>query len=211
VKAKEFTVIEKQVHPHFSDFAIKGKMMLIPPASEYLRGIYFENSSGTEEFYVRALLLPLFIPQEHMSFNHGERLKRNGRALWRKDEPNLIESLCLTIRERAIPFLNNVSTLPGILDCLKAEVYSNWPKVNSHHLEELAYVLVKMGDNSAAFEALANLKKMLAESDIPWVPEQLSRAELIESKLRQSRESALAQLDEWRKWTIAKLGLEKYQ
>src|SRR5215469_6143203 len=101
MKAKGFAIIEKQLEPFLPHLIIRGKMTLIPPARDFLRAVYFENSSGTKEFYVQALFLPLFTPLDHINFNHGHRLRRNGRTLWEADEPNLIKDLYLTIREQA--------------------------------------------------------------------------------------------------------------
>jgi hypothetical protein len=212
MKTKEFTAIGRKLLPYLPGFVVNGKMMFIPPVDDFLRGIYFENSSGTNDFYLRVFFLPLFVPQDCVSFTHGpDRLRRNNRALWHADDPNLLENLRETIRDEAIPFLNSISTLDGVLNNLKAGVDSDRPRVNSHILEALAYTLIKSGDYSSALTALAELKQRLDKSTTPWVVEQKARAQLIEEKLLQNPETALEQLETWKTETIHKLGLEKFR
>lgn len=211
MKAKEFAKIEKKLLPRLPGFTISGKLIFISPVGDVLRGIYFENSSGTNDFYVRALFLPLFVPQDEINFVHGHRLRRGKHELWHADDPNLIENLSETIQDSAIPFLEGISTLAGVLERVKCDVESDWPRVVSHHLEELAYLLIKNGDYSRAAEALADLKQRLATSTTPWVVEQRNRAQLIEAKLSQSPAAALAQLEVWKAETIGKLGLERFR
>jgi len=211
MKRKEFTAIGRKLLPYLREFVVKGNLMFMPPVDDFLRGICFENSSGTNDFYLRVLYLPLFVPQEDVNFIHGERLRRNNHELWHADDPNLLENLRETIQNKAIPFLENISTLAGVLESVKSDVKSDWPRVNSHHLEELAYILIRNGEFSAALESLADLKRRLAESTTPWVVEQRNRAQLIEEKLLQNPEAALQQLEAWKAETIRKLGLEKYR
>jgi hypothetical protein len=210
MKATEFAKIGKKLLPHLPGFTMKGKLLFVPPVGDIVRGIYFENSSGTNDFYVRALYLPLFVPQECMNFIHGDRLRWEGHELWHGDDPNLLDKLNDVIQAKAMPFLELVSTLAGVLESLKADVKRTQPKPNSHYLEEMAYVLIKIGDFSAALEIIADLKKKYRLSTTPYIIEQRNRLELIEDKLRQSPEAALAQLEVWRVGSIEKLKLEQY-
>ena len=208
MKTKDITAIARKLLPSFPEFVVKGKLMFIPPVGDFLRGIYFEGSSDSKSFYLRVLYLPLFLPQEDVNFIHGERI---GNALdWTTDNPNLLDDLRKTICEKASPFLDSVSTLAGVLECVKWDVKSDWPRVNSHHLEELACVLIKSGDYSAALESLADLKQRLEKSTTQWVVKQRNRAQLIEEKLLQSPEAALQQLEIWKAETVRNLGLEKF-
>jgi len=210
MKRKEFAGIEKQLLPALPEFVMKGKLMFVPPVGDFLRGVYFENSSGTNDFYLRVLYLPLFVPQEEINFIHGERLRRNNRELWHADDANLLETLREVIRDKAIPFLDRVSTLAGVLELVKSDVNSDWPRYNSHHLEELAYLYIKNGEYPAALESLGRLKRDLEKETTAWVVKQRNRAQLIQEKLSQSPEAALMQLEAWKTETVNKLGLEKY-
>lgn len=154
------------------------------------------------------LLLSLFVPRDCISFIHGKRI---GNAInWTIENPDLIQNLREVIESQAIPFFESVSTFPGILACVKKDVESDWPRYNSHHLEELAYLYIKDQEYPAALESLGRLQRDLENETTPWIVNQRNRAQLIEAKLLESPESALKQLEEWKKQTIIRLGLEKY-
>ncbi len=80
----------------------------------------------------------------------------------------LLDNLLDVVQKKAIPFLESVSTMDGILDSLKEIVKNAWPRVNSHHLEELACVLIMSGEYPAALETLADLITVWEET-IPWI------------------------------------------
>ncbi len=151
----------------------------------------------------------LFVPTDSV---HGTISIRIGHAAnWRAGNPNLLADLTAAIQKEAMPFLDDVATLAGVLNYLKGTIERGRPRVNSHTLEAYAYTLIKNGDYSSALESLAELKQMLEGDTIPWVVAQLNRAQLIEGKLLQNPEAALAQLEAWKDGTISKLGLEKYR
>lgn len=210
MKIREFIVIEKKLLPHLPGFAMKGTLLFIPPVDDFLRGIEFDvHRDG--HFYVHVFYMPLFVPQKGIHFTHVFfRLRRKNGGVWYADDPNLLEDLLEAIRNDALPYLDSISTLRGVLEFRRSDIMSDWPRVNSHCLEEFAYLLIKNGEYSAALQTFENWKKIRAEDDRPWVLEQRNRAQLIEDKLRQSPEAALAQLEEWKAGTIAKLRLEKY-
>lgn len=152
--------------------------------------------------------MPLFVPQECISFIHGDRI---GNDLeWTIENPNLIDSLRAVIQIQALPFLERVSTLAGVIACVEKDVESDWPRYNSHHLEELAYLCIKNGDHSEALKWLRHLQRDLEKEATPWIVDQRNRAQLIEMKLLESPEAALNQFEDWKKQTIINLGLEKY-
>lgn len=177
---------------------------------DFVRGVYFEDAFDSTAFYLRALFLPLFIPRDSISFLHGDRLRRSDGSLWHEGHADLVTLLKETIESQALPFLESVSTLPGVIACVKQDVERDWPRYNSHHLEELAYLYVKSGEYPAALESLSRLKRDLENDPTPWIAAQRSRAQLIEMKLLESPEMALSQFEEWKKQTVINLGLEKY-
>ena len=178
------------------------------PIEDILRGVYFFASADADRFYLNEFFLPLFVPNDAVHSTFGERI---GNALnWRVSNPNLATDLTAAIQDVATPFLNNVSSLNGVLNYLNERIESGRPRVNSHLLEALAYTLIKCGDYSSALEALAEQKQRLEGDTIPWVAAQYARTKLIEEKLLQSPEAALQQLDIWKAETIRNLKLEKF-
>jgi len=211
MKTKEVAVIWRKLAPSFQGLglAIKGKFVFISPIDDFVRGVYFEEAFDSTAFYLRVLFLPLFVPQECISFIHGDRI---GNDLeWTMENPNLVDNLRDVIQTQALPFLERVSTLPGVIACVKKDVESDWPRYNSHHLEELAYIYAKSGEYSASSECLRHLIRDLEKDTIPWIVSQRERAQLIETKLLENPQMALDQLDQWKRQTIISLGFEKHE
>jgi hypothetical protein len=208
MKQREFAKIAKQLLPNLPGFAVNKNLIFMLPVGDILRGVFFFASVDANRFYLDEFFLPLFVPTDSV---HGTYGKRIGNALnWRADNPNLLEDMHKVIRNEAIPFLLNVSTLDGVLNYLKERIESGRPRVNSHLLEALAYTFIKCGDYSFALEALAEQKQRLEGNAIPWVAAQYARTKLIEEKLLQNPEVALQQLEVWKAETIRNLKLEKF-
>jgi hypothetical protein len=208
MKTKEIAAIWRKLAPSFPELIIKGKFVFVSTVDDFVRGIYFEDAYDSTAFYLRALFLPLFVPQDCISFIHGDRI---GNALnWTIENPNLIENLREVIHSQALPFLESVSTLPGVIACVKKDVERDWPRYNSHHMEELGYLYIKNGGYSEALRWLKHLQRDLEKETTPWIVDQRNRTQLIEMKLLDSPEVALEQFDEWKRQTIIKLGFEKY-
>jgi len=210
MKRNEFIKIGKQLLPQLPDFVVDKNLVFISPVENILRGLSFGGSVDANTFYVSKFFLPLYVPYEFVHDAFGERLRINGNQGWRNDDPNLIKNLIDTIHSEAIPFFNSVCALTGVLNYLKTNIDISGPRVNSHVLEAYAYTLIKFGGYSPARKSLAELKQMLKGDTVPWVMKQRSRAQLIEEKLSQNPEAALAQLEAWKAETVSKLGLEKY-
>ncbi len=208
MKTKDFTKLGKELLPQMPGFVMEKKTMFKSPVKDFLYGLYFESSTDVESFYFSVSFLPLYVPNDSV---HGTFGKRIGRAAnWNINNPKLLTDLTATVQNEALPFLDNVTTLTEIVNYLRTNVDCDRPRVNSHVLEAYAYTLIKSGDYSSALESLVELKERLAASTIPWVMEQRNRAQLIEEKLLQNPEAALAQLEAWKAETVSKLGFEKY-
>ncbi len=70
--------------------------------------------------------------------------------------------------------------------------------------------MVKDGQFPAALRFLGEQKRLLEAATIPWLVELRNRAQVIEEKVLQGPESALAQLGVWRAESLHRLGLDKY-
>lgn len=208
MRTKQFAQLGKQLLPHLPMFVIEKRVLFKSPVDDFLCGLFFESSADAEWFYFSVFFLPLFVPNDSVHGTFGSRI---GRATdWCADNPKLLADLTAAIQNEAMPFLDNVATLAGVLNYLKVNVDCDRPRVNSHVLEAYAYALIKNGDYSSAWESLTELSQMLQGATIPWVMEQRSRAQLIEGKLLRSPEEALTQLELWRTETVSNLGLEKH-
>lgn len=216
MKTRDFAKIGKQLLPYFPGFIVERNLFLRPPLCDFLRGICFENASGTVEFYVRPLFLPLFVPRDHIAF-WCDRIRRDGRELWFADAPSLVVNLREAIQSEAIPFLSSVSTLTGALDYLRNEIDRTRPRLSSHTLEAFAYTLIKVGDYPAATGALSEMEHIYEdvfeqkrEKASAYVLAQRGRAGLMKEKLLRNPGEALAQLGTWEAETKRNLRLEKY-
>ena len=212
MKPKEFTRIKNALLPHLPGFVADRKKLFISPVDDFWRGLCFESSQDANRFYLWVFFLPLFVPHDFFAFTYGNRLRRrSGGEGWRDDDPNVIAELLDTIHSAAMPFLDSVSSLEKVVDYMKEYNKRGSRGPGSHQLEAYAYMLIKRGDYTSALESVAELKQSLEGNTVPWVVAQRGRALLMEEKLLQSPEAALAQLEEWKKWTIGKLKLEKFQ
>lgn len=202
------TKLGKELLTNLPGFVVGKKMVFRSPADDFLRALYFENTSDADCFHLWVFFLPFFPACDDVSFNFGYRI---GDALnWCLDNPNLLADLRTTISTEAIPFLNKVSTTAGIIDYFRSEINANTPRVDPHTLEALAYTLIKTGDYSAALKTLEEFKPRFGKSTTPWVLELVARAESTKEKLLSKPETALAQLEAWKRETITNLGLEKH-
>lgn len=208
MKTKDFAKIGKQLLPQLPGFVMEKKVMFKAPVKDFHYGLYFESSADAERFYISVFFLPLFVPTDAVHGTFSKRIVSGNN--WRAGNPNLLADLTVAIQSQAMPFLDDVATLTEVVNYLRTNIDRGRPRVNSHVLEAYAYTLIKSGDYSSALESLAELKERLAASTIPWVMEQRNRAQLIEERLLQNPELALAQLEAWKAETVANLGLQKY-
>jgi hypothetical protein len=206
---KQAAKIGKELLPELPGFVAEGKMVFKSPVDNFLRALYFENTSNANRFHLWVFFLPLFPSRDSVSFNFGKRI---GNALnWNIENPNLLADLRAAIHGEAIPFLNKVSTLAGVVSYLKADIDVDRERVNPRTLEALAYTLIKSGDYSSALKVLDELDQRFSKSATPWVLELVARVKSVEEKLLPKPEAALAQLEAWKAETIGKLRLEKYR
>lgn len=206
--AKQAAKIAKVLLPDLPGFVIGKKMAFKSPIDDFLRAVYFENTSDVNRFHFHVFLMSLLVPQDYISFSYGDRI---GNSLnWRLDNPSLLSDLRTAIHSEAVPFLNKLSTHSEVIDYLKAEIEVDPQRVNPHTLEDLAYALIRTGDYPSALKALEELDQRFSKSTTSWLLELVARAKSVEEKLLRKPEAALAQLEAWKAETVRKLGLEKY-
>ena len=139
MKSKEVEAMAMQLLPKLPGFRVKGRLMFAQPVQHVLRAIYFDASSSADAFYVWVFFLPLYVPQEDLSFNLGKRLRPAG---WNRNEPGMLDKLTRSIETEAVPFLNSVSTLEQVLLTLDVRAATS---IDSHTWEALAYTHILLG------------------------------------------------------------------
>jgi hypothetical protein len=203
---KQAERIGKALLPGMHGFVATGKMVFKSPVDDFLRGLYFGTTSDANYFHFWVFLLPLFVPNEGISFNFGGRI---GNALnWRLDNPNLSADLKSTIENEAIPFLDKVSTLAGVIKYLQALIERDRQRVDLYALQALACSFIKDERFPAALNVLGEQKRRLQAATTSWTLELRARAELLERMLLEDPNMALAQLDTWKAETKRTLKLE---
>ena len=205
---KQIANLGQQVLLDLPGFIVDRDLVLKLPVGDFLQALCFERCSDPSSFHLHVFFMPLFVPDEHINLSYGKRI---GNPLdWNLKNPNLFVEIRSVIRSQAIPFLNNISTLTGVLNYFRADIEKDLLRVNPHTVEALAYTLIKSGDYVAARSELTELRQRFGNSKTSWVLELVARARMAEEKLSQNPKESFGQLAAWRTETVSKLGLEKY-
>jgi hypothetical protein len=204
MKNKEFIAIEKKLLPELpAGFTIKGAMMVFGRVEHTLRAVLFERSGDARSFYVWVFFQPLYIPAKYIHLTLGRRLRYSAGG-WNADDPALLDELTAVIKKEAVPFLNGVATIEGVLDYLNDEA-KKAPQ-SEQGLKVLAYTQALVGNVNAARDALdRNLK--LYDISIGWQKEAVAEAQLLK-KLLDNPLEAKNQLMQWEAETVRNLKLE---
>ncbi|MGA2280263.1 MAG: hypothetical protein ABSG80_08175 [Verrucomicrobiota bacterium] len=199
---KEFEKIGKALLPELPGFAVKGNLLLIPPATQILRGICFEPSGFDKKaFYVNVFILPLCVPTRHIYFNFGKRVGIG----WNSNAPNVLSELSMALKHEALPFLSRVKALHGFIELAKS-----FSSQNPNTPEAIAYAFARTGNMCKAVAMLDELTHLL-DMKVPWQFEMAERADALRSQLLNDPASAQKQLEVWEAESVRNLGLEKYQ
>lgn len=201
---KEFVLLEKRLLPSFPGFAVKGRLMFIPPVEHTLRGFNFEPSGFNKKaLYITSFFLPLCVPKKYLSYEFGNRLKGTG---WRADMADL-ETVLTAAMQKEVPFLNSLQTPSDVLEAIKLRVRDS---KNPYHHEAAAYVLARIGEVSEAVAALDRLLQLL-DLNVGWQRDMADRARALKSQLVSDPAAAQKQLDVWEAETAKNLGLEEFR
>jgi hypothetical protein len=205
MKKKEFASLARRLSPHVPGTIVHGPMLLIPPVTRTLRGLYFEGSSfDAKSFYIWVFWMPLCVPSEHVYFNLGRRVRgTSGGDRWNAGAPQLLEDLVAAIRSEAIPLLSLTGTQTGEIEAARAATAGN---TSPYTHQALAYVLAQAGETQAAVDTLAVLLGFL-DPAVPWQAEMGARARLLKEGLVEHPEEVARMLDGWRLDSIRNLGL----
>jgi len=192
-----------------TEFRQHNTLLYKAPVGLVLQGFDFDRSSYDKRAVaVFCFVQPLYIPNDHLWFNFGDRLRdlETNRDWWVVPETNpetVMRSIAQVMRVRGLEFL---AKYQGPADLAGWRVGLD----NPNNAEGVAYSKLLKGDVNGARRSLASLM-MLATSDEvggrPWVGEIASRAGRVSAALEQDLEAAKALLVSWRAETVSRLGL----
>jgi len=200
-------MLAKRLLADLPGFAIKGALMFIPPVEHTLRGFHFEGSDfDRTSFYIWRFFLPLTVPQHHLSFSFGDRLRIKGADRWSVKDSNF-EKILADAMKYELPCLNNLKTPEDVVEELRR---LNDGSKNPYLHEAFAYMLARLGEINAAADALEKLLALLNPS-VQWQLDMANRARLLRTNLQLGADEVLRQLKDWEIESIRNLGLEKYR
>ncbi len=187
-----------------------------------LRAVLFERSGDARSFYLSVFFQPLYVPAKFIHLTFGRRLPAWG---WNADDPALLEELTAVIRKEAVPFLNSVGTIEGVLDYL--ENAAKEAPNNEHIHQTIVYTLALAGNTTAAGDQLDRLLELINISIEYWQQQMATRFRTLKKPLNRFWEKEMAaeaqllkklldnpvearnQLMQWEADTVRNLGLEE--
>ncbi|SRR6266496_3929889 len=207
MKSAERKKLLSQLSPRFSSFVPKDRLLLKAPVRDLLHAFHFEDSRfDSANFYVRAFVLPLYVPCDYLYFLCSIDIRAQTR-IWNLREPSIVEDLTKTMLEQGIAFLRQFNS-PLELAAKIADV-TKAPE-NLHVMETIAYSLAVSGKWIEASDALARfllrMERVVEEYNESTLAMK-QRAELLQRLIVDNPEQALAQLNSWREQTLVKLKL----
>ncbi len=204
MKNSEIAAIQRGLLPDLPGFAQKGQMLFVSPVGHTLRGIFFDRATNPRGFYVQILIQPLCVPEEHIIFNLGWRLRHGRTDLWNADDPQLIPELSLALSREALPFLSSIESPRDTATAAVSLRKSGDPIVQ----QAIAYAFARAGDVPEAVKALGRLREQLEETQQYRAShEDLRRAEALELELVSDPSEARRRLESWEAETAKKLAV----
>ena len=204
MKKKDAEKIGKQLLPNMPGFQAKGNLVFSRPISHVLQALYFEGSSySKEDFYLNIFIFPLFSPEEHLSFNYGERLQHSMGQGWNTDMPNLISQLEEAVNsEQAALYLTPINSISEFIQRL--DVINSGSDKSLYYYEAMGFAHVLNGETDEAFK---NLRKVEEQANVSshWQLKLKERSEYFQKLLKENPIQAIKQLEEWEAFTVENL------
>lgn len=203
---RELVAVERALATEVPGFVIQKSLMFIPPVKNLLRGIHFQGSSFSKtKLYANMFVMPLCMPKEGLKLTYGNRVRHNGVGdIWDKELVDLVATLAEAVKNYALPFLNQVNSLPGFIEYLEPEAstFRDW--------QALATTLAQAGRFE---ESLGYCDRVLAGYDqtVPWQVSVKEEIETLKGKILINPEDALQQLEAWEIQTVSSLGLTAFR
>lgn len=203
MKVKEFSALARKLLPVMPGYSVNGALIIAQPIGHVLRGICFDGSDFSRTNFVPfVFFMPLAVPASHIVLSNGFRLT-NARGLdsWSADDPQIIENLSQAIVEKALSFLDQVSSLSNVARTLESRAL-----VNAHALEAIACCRALNGESEAAVAALDQIEQTL-DLRYAWRVELRDRAATLARLLRTDPAAARQKLLENEAQTLRNIGL----
>ncbi|MCP3881391.1 MAG: hypothetical protein GY701_23820 [Sulfitobacter sp.] len=169
-------------------WAFQGKLTYRTPVDWVLLGVHGEGSGlQPNRVYVSTVLMPLFVPADHLTLDHSTRVPHGSATFGLDDEAAFASAMSLAI-----------SLLPSQTEALDLIAAST--------SEESAYAAFLLGDHKQAERML--VEPFHPNDDRPFVHHSRMRREEVLHVLRSAGpDSARRLLWSWRDHTAASLGL----
>lgn len=207
---------KKYILPHLPFYKRKGHLIYHKDITYFLQGFYFESSAFDKNlFTIEVFVQPLFIPITYITLTYGNRLRflSKGRDIWweydEAKEEELMDEILSMITSFGVPFLEDRNHLDRFI--LKYGKFGFGD--NPHLVEGICYTHVLIGDYLKAKIMLSSFNKVLKKEiekspKTEWMVEMKDRTHLIFDFLEnQNFVKAKEQLEEWRNFTVEKLGI----
>jgi hypothetical protein len=195
--------------PHMPDCRATGRLLLRCPLGDVLRGCYLEDSQyDASTVTVEALVLPLYVPAEHLALTYSIRLARGSDAAWtftKQEEEDTAATLINVIRKQAEPLWDAMGDALGFFE--NASLLTSHA-TNVHVLEARAYsaLRARRPEARALIVALDDILSTMTQS-LAYVHAMRQRAERILALPPTDSAGVMALLDGWRAHTVAQLRL----
>lgn len=202
--------------PVLPSFLARGALVYRPPAGYLLQAVLFDTSDFTSSrIFVTAFVQPLLGPYEHLTLSYGFRLGRDSWDVNEDDPDDTFAAIAIEVQRDAVPFFAQAADLDRFCDLIPQWANERPRKVMRSHsvddpviVEDLAYAAIVRGDGDAAASLLRDAITLETENgeyrDDSRITELRRMLEILEE---QGLDPVHAQLDEWRKRTIASLKL----
>jgi hypothetical protein len=106
-----------------------GDILIIRPTTHIVRGFLFERTPSKNDFYLWALISPLFCPSmKNLSLNYSHRIHLKATSPAKVSincAEEIISDLCATLEQEHVPYLSSISTPGEFLHELE-------PKLSNH-------------------------------------------------------------------------------
>jgi hypothetical protein len=206
MNARELKPIHRALSPYFPGFTGHKRLFLKAPINGMLRAIHFDPSAFDKvSFYPSSLVMPLFVPWDHISLMFGNRLHHNTESYyWTANLPNLVPDLVTAIREQGLPVLAQAADVDGFI------ALGRNSRGNPHTERSIAFVLARAGDRGHALDVINGyLPKLNLQTQ--WEKDIFDTSARLRDLLIHDPNAADRQLQEWENYTIQKLRLEAFR
>jgi hypothetical protein len=148
-------------------------------------------------------IVPLFLPTDAIYFNFGKEVQ-NDRGVWDLDDPTLLAELTAVIKEQALPFLDQPSTLEGV-----ARTGAIHKRDDPIVQEAIARAYVLVGGTDRAIREFDRLESMILHD--PQCESLLRETRKLKARIASDQRKAVEELLECENTTARALGVGKFR